>query len=78
MGGTAAALHAGHRRSHDADHVLEDLRERFDHVLAHLERAAGWQTERGLTAPWNDWDHVTTRGRRLAPVVASTALQEPP
>jgi hypothetical protein len=46
VGGTAAALHAGHRRSFDGDHVLEDLRPRFDAVLAALESAAGWQTSR--------------------------------
>ena len=46
VGGTAAALHAGHRRSHDGDHVLADLRGRFDEVVATLEAVAGWQTER--------------------------------
>lgn len=46
VGGTAAALHAGHRQSLDGDHVLEDLRPRFDEVLAALEAAAGWQTAR--------------------------------
>lgn len=46
VGGTAAALHAGHRRSLDADHVLEDLRPRFDEVLSLLEAVAGWQTSR--------------------------------
>jgi hypothetical protein len=46
VGGTAAAIHAGHRRSHDGDHVLADLRNRFDEVLAQLEAASGWQTER--------------------------------
>jgi hypothetical protein len=46
VGGTAAALHAGHRKSLDGDHVLEDLRPRFDEVLAALEAAAGWQTSR--------------------------------
>ena len=30
----------------DGDHVLEDLRARFDEVLAALEAVAGWQTER--------------------------------
>ena len=30
----------------DGDHVLRDLRARFDEVLATLEAAAGWQTER--------------------------------
>jgi len=48
VGGTAAALHAGHRRSSDGDHVLGDLRGRFDAVLAALESAAGWETERVL------------------------------
>jgi hypothetical protein len=46
VGGTAAGLHAGHRKSLDGDHVLEDLRGRFDQVLAILEAVAGWQTER--------------------------------
>ena len=46
VGGTAAALHAGHRQSLDGDHVLEDLRGRFDGVLADLEAAAGWETNR--------------------------------
>src|SRR5688572_954140 len=46
IGGTAAALHLGHRTSLDGDHVLEDLRDRFDEVLTTLEVVAGWQTER--------------------------------
>jgi hypothetical protein len=45
-GGTAAALYAGHRFSFDHDHVLPDLRERFDTVLAQLEAVAGWETAR--------------------------------
>jgi hypothetical protein len=46
VGGTAAAAHAKHRVSFDDDHVLEDLRERFDDVLAHVEEAEGWRTAR--------------------------------
>ncbi len=46
VGGTAAALHAGHRTSLDGDHVLSDLRERFDEILSTLEAAAGWKTDR--------------------------------
>jgi hypothetical protein len=46
VGGTAAALYAAHRISYDADHVLPDLRERFDDVLAQLESVAGWRTAR--------------------------------
>ena len=39
-------MHGGHRLSLDGDHVLEDLKNRFDEVLATLEAAAGWQTQR--------------------------------
>ena len=46
VGGTAAALHAGHRISLDGDHVLTSLRDHFDDVLAALEHVAGWRTER--------------------------------
>lgn len=46
VGGTAAAIHAEHRFSLDADHVLTDLRVRFDEVLGQLESVAGWKTAR--------------------------------
>lgn len=46
VGGTASAIHAGHRFSRDADHVLTDLRAEFDDVLAQLESVAGWKTAR--------------------------------
>jgi hypothetical protein len=46
VGGTAAALHVGHRQSLDGDHWVGDLRERFDEILVALEAAAGWQTHR--------------------------------
>ena len=46
VGGTAAAVHAGHRFSRDADHVLTDLRAHFDEVLSQLESVAGWETAR--------------------------------
>lgn len=46
VGGTAAAHHAGHRVSFDADHVLVDLRERFDELLDALEATDGWATAR--------------------------------
>lgn len=44
--GTAASIHAGHRRSLDADHVLTGLKSRFDEVLGQLESVAGWKTAR--------------------------------
>jgi hypothetical protein len=46
VGGTATAIHAEHRLSADADHVLRDLSSRFDDVLAQLESVAGWKTAR--------------------------------
>lgn len=46
VGGSAAALYAGHRESMDHDHVLSDLAERFDLVLEALEATDGWVTNR--------------------------------
>lgn len=46
VGGTASAIYAKHRFSRDADHVLTDLRERFDAILSDLESVAGWKTAR--------------------------------
>ncbi|MGL5856839.1 MAG: nucleotidyl transferase AbiEii/AbiGii toxin family protein [Angustibacter sp.] len=48
VGGSAAAAYAGHRLSfdHDHDHVLADLRERFDVVLEALESEGEWVTNR--------------------------------
>ena len=46
VGGTAAGLHARHRASRDADHVLTDLRSHFDEILGQLESVAGWKTAR--------------------------------
>jgi hypothetical protein len=46
VGGTAAALHTHHRVSLDGDHVLTDLRDHFDEVIATLEAVAGWETAR--------------------------------
>lgn len=46
VGGTASAIFAAHRTSYDADHVIPNLRESFDEILADLESVAGWQTAR--------------------------------
>lgn len=46
VGGTAVALHLRHRLSLDGDHVLADLRDRFDQVLATLDANPAWRTER--------------------------------
>lgn len=56
VGGTGAAAHAGHRVSFDHDHVMADLRDRFDQVLDALEPSDGW---------------VTARVRRPVPVLGS-------
>jgi hypothetical protein len=46
VGGSAAAHHARHRVSLDDDHVLIDLKERFEEVLGALEATDGWITAR--------------------------------
>jgi hypothetical protein len=46
VGGSAAALYAGHRDSYDHDHVLADLRDRFEVVLGALESEGEWVTNR--------------------------------
>ena len=46
VGGSAAAWYAHHRDSFDHDHVLDDLRDRFDAVLDAIERTDGWVTNR--------------------------------
>jgi hypothetical protein len=46
VGGTAAAQRAHHRVSFDDDHVIANLKERFDEVLEALEATDGWVTAR--------------------------------
>lgn len=46
VGGSAAALYANHRSSYDHDHVINDLRDRFDAVLNALEADPEWITNR--------------------------------
>jgi hypothetical protein len=46
VGGSAAALYAGHRDSFDHDHVVADLRDRFDLVLEAIESEGDWVTNR--------------------------------
>jgi hypothetical protein len=46
VGRSAAAFYAGHRDSFDHDHVLADLRDRFDVVLEALEAEGDWVTNR--------------------------------
>jgi hypothetical protein len=46
VGGSAAALYARHRDSFDHDHVVADLRERFDLILDAIESEGDWVTNR--------------------------------
>jgi hypothetical protein len=46
VGGTVAALYAGHRISLDADFVVTDLRSRFGELLGALEADPDWITAR--------------------------------
>ena len=51
VGGSAAALHAGHRDSFDHDHVLADLVDRYEIVLAAVEATEGWATSVRASKP---------------------------
>lgn len=51
VGGSAAALHAGHRDSFDHDHVLADLVERYETVLEAVEATEGWATSVRASRP---------------------------
>lgn len=46
IGGTAAGLICKHRYSYDGDHVLENLKAKFDKYLKELEQQVGWITNR--------------------------------
>lgn len=46
VGGSAAALYAGHRDSYDHGHVVRNLSDRFDAILDALESEDGWVTNR--------------------------------
>ena len=51
VGGSAAALHAGHRDSFDHDHVLADLVDRYETVLEAVEATEGWATSVRASKP---------------------------
>lgn len=46
VGGSVAALYAGHRDSYDHDHVVSNLSDRYDAVLDAVEAEDGWVTNR--------------------------------
>ncbi|MBL8779266.1 MAG: hypothetical protein JNK12_25310 [Acidimicrobiales bacterium] len=51
VGGSAAALYAGHRDSFDHDHVLTDLVDRYALVLEAVEATEGWATSVRASKP---------------------------
>lgn len=51
VGGSAAALHAGHRDSFAHDHVLADLVDRYGVVLEAVEATEGWDTSVRASKP---------------------------
>jgi hypothetical protein len=51
VGGSAAALHAGHRDSFHHDHVLADLVDRYETVLEAVEATEGWATSVRASKP---------------------------
>lgn len=51
VGGSAAALYAGHRESFDHDHVLGDLVDRYEAVLEAVEATDGWATSVRASRP---------------------------
>jgi hypothetical protein len=51
VGGSAAALYAGHRESFDPDHVLEDLSARYEQILEAVEATDGWITSVRASRP---------------------------
>ena len=51
VGGSAAALYAGHRDSFDHDHVLQDLADRYGIVLDAVEASEGWATSVRASRP---------------------------
>ena len=66
VGGTAVALLAGHRYSHDADHVVTDLTDRYDQVRRHLESLEGWATAALPVHPCSSWVPWTASSRAYA------------
>ena len=78
VGGTAAALHAGHRISFDHDHVLKDLTKHYDEANAALESIAGWRTKRRVRGRLvlGEIDAGLRNQRRSAPL-ETTSMKAP-
>lgn len=51
VGGTAAAFHSRHRVSHDHDHVVANMRNRYESILEVIESLDGWSTDLDVSRP---------------------------
>jgi len=51
VGGSAAAMYAGHRDSFDHDHVRADLVDRYEAILDAVEASDGWATSVRASRP---------------------------
>ncbi len=51
VGGTAAVFHVGHRTSYDHDHVVQNLKDRYEAVLEAVERLNGWSIDPNVSSP---------------------------
>ncbi|MDR1489019.1 MAG: hypothetical protein LBS65_00805 [Desulfovibrio sp.] len=65
VGGTASAIYTEHRISFDADHVIPNVKETFDDILAALESVAGRQTARMKRPILGSLDGIETGIRQL-------------
>lgn len=67
VGGTAAAIHAQHRTSYDADHCVAGLAPRFAEVKARIEARPEWTTARVIPRKviLGSWDGTQTGIRNL-------------
>ncbi|MDQ2746461.1 MAG: nucleotidyl transferase AbiEii/AbiGii toxin family protein [Acidobacteriota bacterium] len=79
VGGTAAALYAGHRVSRDTDHLLMSLRENFDEVLDKLAESPEWKLARTkkpvlILGSINDVEVGFRQSRRTKPI-ATTVIK---
>lgn len=73
VGGTAAALYAGHRISRDTDHLLMSLKENFDEVLEKLNESPEWKLARTknpvlILGSINDVEVGFRQSRRTKPI----------
>lgn len=81
VGGTAAALHAGHRFSFDHDHVVTELARNYDAAIVSLESIIGWRTRRRIRGKLilgqRDGIDAGLRNQRRAAPLETTTVELP-